>query len=292
MPTERSSTMPPLESGDSPKNERREIAPPNSLREWLKSALPKIVKLLSGHMVVALALILLAFVGANFMYTYFANRVIETTSGVLSKDRYAFCTSKDPASDGKILLPDLVTFEASVAEKHRIEDQAIKAQRLECLDAAILGRYAANYYMAVVMAVVFTGIAAIALFFVGPKGWTASNPYLVNVLVVSGTIAAFYAGFPGLFKQADMVAAYKAQFLRYEELLDGMKSQIATPSLVPRMCVSRSASADSRVHDKPFSVAEFIACNDDALAALVFPFGLEPTRGPDYSTIGKGPAGK
>ena len=154
------------------------------------------------------------------------------------------------------------------------------------MHAAFIGRYVGNYYMAVVASVVFAGIAAVALFLVGPKGWTASSPYLVNVLIVSGAIAAFYGGFPALFRQADMVAAHKVQFLRYEALLDGIKSQIAAPHLMPRTCSAGSIPVANRVRNKSFPIAEFIACIDDSLAALDLPFALNPSGGPDYSTIG------
>src|SRR5713101_3629952 len=71
------------------------------------------------------------------------------------------------------LLPNLSGYPASQAEKQRIADQALKAQRLECLHAAFVSLYARNYYGSVVVSMVFGGVAAIALFFVSSKGWSA-----------------------------------------------------------------------------------------------------------------------
>jgi hypothetical protein len=154
------------------------------------------------------------------------------------------------------------------------------------MHADLLGNYVGNYYMAVLVSVVFGGIAAVALFLVGPKGWTASNPYLVNVLITSGAVAAFYGAFPGLFQQPTMTNAHRTQMLRYEIMLDGMASHISSPRLVPIFCANQSTSSQTRVLNAAFPVADFIACTDTALAALDLPFAIDLSRGPDYRSIG------
>jgi hypothetical protein len=103
---------------------------------------------------------------------------------------------------------------------------------------------------------------------------------LVNLLVTSGAIAAFYGAFPTIFQQSAMTAAHKTQMLRYEVLLDGMAGHIATPYLVPIACLGQDAGTRPQVREQVYSVAEFIACTDVALAALDLPFALDPSRGP------------
>lgn len=255
------------------------------------------------HIGIALALLLIA-AGVFYGSVGFSATVVSSTLGnLLPSERKAICgpagksaqkltaegtpsaTEPPPADLAKVvkpLLPDLAKYPASDAERHRIADQALKAQRLECLHMDLLGIYVRNYYSSVVTSMVFGGIAAIAVFLVGPKGWSASNPYLVNVLLTSAAIAAFYGAFPGVFQQSTMVANHKTQILRYETLLDGMASHTASPNLVPSACPIQCARAVGRVCDAPFPPAAFIACTDAALATADVPFGLEPANQPDY----------
>jgi hypothetical protein len=204
-------------------------------------------------------------------------------------------TKSSPSDSSKLakpLLPNLANYPASDAERERIAIQALKAQRLECLHVTLLEMYVRNYYGSVVVTMIFGGIAAIALFFVGPKGWLSSDQYLVNVLIVSAAIAAFYGAFPGVFRQPDLITAHNAQALRYETLLDGMASHTAMPNLVPSVCPSPCTRAQGRVCDQPFPTADFIACIDAALAITDIPFGLDPKSHPDYQKALAPAAGK
>lgn len=179
------------------------------------------------------------------------------------------------------LLPGLKDYKASDPEKQRIANQAAKAQRLECLHLGLVERYVTNYYIAVLVSLVFGGITAVALFLVGPKGWSASNQYLVTILVMAGAIAAFYGAFPSIFQQSAMTAAHKTQILRYEALLDGMASHVASPTVVPLACIGPPPPEQKRIRSD-FPATEFIACTDSALAAADVPFALDPSKAPDY----------
>jgi hypothetical protein len=282
------------------------VIPPKAQPGALYSLHRQTLAQLGLHLVLALCLLLLAYGIAKSAFNYGRTGVADAVSAVLSGDRDAICIGHDEERGRKpttataqydvttlanLLLPNLNAYQASPAEKQRILDQALKAQRLACMHADVLGRYVGDYYMAILVSVVFSGITAVALFIVGPKGWTASNPYIINVLILSGAIAAFYGAFPTLFQQAAMTTAHKAQLLRYEGLLDGMASHIATPRLVPRACTGQDELTLGRIRNEPFPVVEFIACTDAALAALDLPFAFDPAHGPDYQIIG-GTAGR
>lgn len=130
---------------------------------------------------------------------------------------------------------------------------------------------------------IFAGIAAIALSLVGPNGWSKS-PYLLNVMVTGGAIAALFATGPAVFQQSAMIAAHKAQVLRYESLLDTMGSHTASPNLVPAACTSEQFRATRQATNEPLSTAAaFIACVDTALAAADVPFSMDPNVRPDYA---------
>ena len=113
---------------------------------------------------------------------------------------------------------------------------------------------------------------------------------------MSGAIAAFYGAFPTIFQQPAMTSAHKTQLLRYEALLDGMASHVASPNIVPLACITSAAALAStadaaapqppvRVRKEAYPPAEFIACTDTALAAADIPFTLDPAGGPDYQKI-------
>lgn len=246
------------------------------------------------HICVALALVLLA-AAVFYGSVRFSTAVVSSALGdLIPHERKEICraASSDAVKTALPLLPGLADYPASAAEKQRIATQALKAQRLECLHMALLETYVRNYYGSVVTTMVFGGIAAIAVFLVGPKGWSNSDPYLVNVLLVSAAIAAFYGAFPGVFQQSTLLAAHKTQILRYEALLDGMASHTATPKLVPSACASQDARPPGQGSDTRFQPADFIACTDTALAAADIPFGLDPKSQPDYQKALGTPAGK
>lgn len=230
-----------------------------------------------------------------------AKRVTDSMKGLVATERRALCPAVafgiGSAAEAQVrpeiavveasLLPGLSDLKATASEVRRIADQAVKAQRLECMHVALLASYVANYYMAVLASMVFGAIASVCLLLIGPKGWTAANPYVINVLVTSAAIAAFYGLFPTVFQQPAMLAAHKAQALRYEALLDGMAS-FTTSQVTPAACAKLAPAAGAAHGREALSVPQFIACVDAALAALDLPFGLEPAKGFDLQAqIGK-----
>ncbi len=264
------------------------MALPKTFDDWVQHRVTR-------HVLLALILISIAVAvsaGAEGLAGGWAR---DAANELIPPHRKALCHAVPPGAVDKAtmeaVLPGLSGYAAaSDSEKARIAGQAAKAQRLECLHLALIERYVTNYYIAVLMSMVFGGLAAVALFLVGPKGWTQSNEYLVNVLIVAGAIAAFYGAFPTIFQQPAMTAAHKTQLLRYEALLDGMASHVASPNIVPLACLTSLAPSPqpqppARVRDTPYPVAEFIACTDTALAAADIPFTLDPAGGPDYQKI-------
>lgn len=262
-------------------------------RDWFLSS--SVVR----HAALAVALIAGA-IGLHSFSLGFATDVMSSAFRDLIPDqRMQICQVVDQASRKKApaepaavpsaedlakpLLPGLSEYDAQPAERQRIALQALKAQRLECLHVKLVDMYVRNYYGSVLTGMVFGGIAAIALFVVGPNGW-AAKPYHLNVLVTAGAIAALFATFPAVFQQSAMVTAHKAQALRYEALLDAMGSHIASPSLVPAICTSEQTRATRPATDKPLTrAAAFIACVDAALAAVDIPFSMDPNTRPDYA---------
>ena len=266
-----------------------------SIPQWLRDR-PRLVR----HTAVILALLLATFAIARSSFQYGETRAIYIRSVLMPGERNDFCLdfrknfeaiSGSPASAaseiaiGTRLIPGIETYAATDIERTRVIFQAAKAQRLECLHAEGLSMYLGNYYMAIVTAMTLGAISAIALLLVGPKGWMNANEYLVNVLLISGAIAAYFSGFPGVFQQPQMIGAHRAQILRYEALLDGMASHVANARLVPAICAGVGATVHSRVREESFPPVEFIGCIDAALARSDLPFAMDPTQGPDYQKI-------
>jgi hypothetical protein len=263
---------------------------PLSGRRW-----PPVATVVAVHVGIAAILVGLAAFVFQGAVDFSSRKVSAAFSDLIPQGRKAVC-AKPESSTGQVqaatvvemaksILPNVADYPASGAEKERIAVQALKAQRLQCLHMALFDMYARNYYGAIVTSMVFGGIAAIALFLVGPKGWSASSPYLVNVLLTSAAITAFYGAFPGVFQQASSATAHKAQILRYETLLDGMASHTAAPKLVPAICMNKSTAASGSRSDTPFSPADFIACTDAALANADIVFEFDPKSQPDYEKI-------
>jgi hypothetical protein len=263
------------------------------MREWPPVA--KQIRTVVCHIAIVAILVGLAFATQRSAIQFSSERVSSAVNDLVPQDRKRICDEL-PAAGGeqrtsggasaveiaKPLLPNLSAYPASDAEKQRIAAQALKVQRLQCLHMKLVDMYVRNYYGAVLVSMVFGGIAAITLFLVGPKGWSTSNQYLVNVLVTSGAIAAFFAAFPAVFQQPSMVVAHKAQVMRYEALLDGMASHTASPGLAPAACTGEGFRAMCRACDKSFVPADFIACTDVALSTADIPFALDPKSLPDY----------
>jgi hypothetical protein len=277
------------------------VAVPMSGRDW-----PPVAK----HIVVSVGLLAFAFLYYWCAVYLSSGMVLSGLDDLVPQVRKEICgklpaaaeerarTSTSRASSAadaieiaKPLLPNLAAYPAADAEKQRIAVQALKAQRLECLHMNLFGTYVTHYYASVLTSMVFGGITAIALFLTGPKGWSASSPYLVNVLLTSGVITAFFGAFPGVFKQDALIAAHKEQILRYETLLDGMASHTASPKLVPSACKTQSMSAPGGDTTTAFQPVDFIACTDAALASADIAFGFDPKSQPDYQKA-LGSAGK
>lgn len=262
-------------------------------REWPPVA--KQILTVVYHIAIAAILVGLAFGTQRAAIQFSSERVSSALNDLVPQERKQTCDKLPAAASeqgtpgatsavevAKPLLPNLAAYRASDAERQRIAAQALKVQRLQCLHMKLVDMYVRNYYGAVLVSMVFGGIAAITLFLVGPKGWSSSSPYLVNVLVTSGAIAAFFAAFPAVFQQPAMVVAHKAQVLRYEALLDGMASHTASPSLAPAACTGEGFRAMCKACDKSFVAADFIACTDVALATADIPFAMDPKSLPDY----------
>ena len=188
-----------------------------AIKDFFSKPLPVFL----GHTLIALALLLLAFVGSTITVRYGRNEVNAATGALMPTQVMTLCQRPDQEVT-EALLPNLKEYTDSEAQKQRIRDQAMEIVKLQCAEAKLVASYIGNYYMALTLSVLFGGIAAITLFLVGPKGWAASNPYLVNVMILSGAIAAFYGAFTSIYKQAEMTAAHKMQLLRYASILDGM----------------------------------------------------------------------
>lgn len=268
----------------------------NPLRTALQSLQPLAHTPVFRHLVLVMGLLIasLAVGGSGFLY---AQSHLERALGaVVPSERSAVCKTARPSSatgsqptngaePRTVLLPSLDVYKASDEAKQRIRDQAIKAQRLECMHAELVSVYVANHYMAVFASVMFAAVAAVSLFLISRTGWAESNQYLNNLFLTSATIAALYGSFPSIFQHSAMVTAHKAQMLRYEMLLDGMASHIATPHLVPSACAELGAPLRPKVGEKEFPAVNFIACSDAALAALELPFALDPSKSPNYQTV-------
>jgi hypothetical protein len=182
-----------------------------------------------------------------------------------------------------LIQENIMQYEATEWERNRIGEQATKAQRLECMHQILLKKYISNSYMAFVLTMVFGAIAATALFLMGATGWKQANPYLVCVFLPSAAVSAFFGAFPAIFRYQEVIAVHTAQLVRYEALLDGMASHIASPQIVPAVCIRQMP--DSRVsgNERSFAARDFITCTDTALAALNIPYSLDPRGAPDYA---------
>jgi hypothetical protein len=286
-------------------------APSNQKPEARPSVVRKILlhAALTGALVFAVA-------GSEQVYSidYAREHAQEALTTMLAKERRQFCLSakSSDADKGQVgsqsagartsamefaettLLPGLSKMAASEQERRRIADQALKAQRLQCMSADLFTLYFGNYYAAVVVSIVCGTIAAVALFFMGTNGWKNANPFVVNVFMTTAVLAAYFSSSQAVFQQPQMVNEYKALFLRYDGLIDAMATYAAIgvlpasckPASVARVPGSTNAKPNSSGPEiegiRKGSPAELIQCVDAFFATTDIPFRLDPSKMADY----------
>lgn len=129
-----------------------------------------------------------------------------------------------------------------------------------------------NYYIAIIMVMIFGAIAAIAVFYIANKGWEKASPYMVNVFTVATVVTAFYGAFPSVFKQQDNITDNKHLYLRYIALENEITSYAATGAIY---LDKKDAKAEDFVHHVDEQMEAF---NDIAI-------GLDYGKIPSYKGI-------
>jgi hypothetical protein len=263
---------------------------------WLKSQ--KVTTFICHAVLVIALLSVVEFLRDQYGFAYARNVAHTALNAIVTEERGQICPQSSllyprsrsesqrpgPISQNspiqvaeRALLPGLGTLTATDEEKMRIADQALKAQRLQCMHADLFARYVGNYYMAILVSIFCGAIAAVAVVFMGTKGWANANPYVVNIFVTMAAVGAFFGSFVAIFEQPMMATAHKKQVLRYEVLIDGMASYTSA-HVAPSDCTTVSATSCS-------SVADLIHYNDAFFASQDIPFEMDLSKSADYGAV-------
>jgi len=126
--------------------------------------------------------------------------------------------------------------------------------------------------MAILITTISGILSAISLLFISKAGWLNVSRYVITIFLVTTSSAAFFGGFPLLFKQKQNIDENKKLFLAYSALANQVLSYAAT-------------GEDLRKKEKA-GMKDFIHRIDTALAELyTFPIELEPSAIPDLKKI-------
>src|SRR5262249_34840879 len=116
----------------------------------------------------------------------------------------------------------------TVEERSRLEAQAEKVRGLKRHHASVMAFFSQAYYTAICVLLFGGAVLAIAMFFIGTKGWGQTNPYVRTVFVVMAVMVAFYGLWPPVFQQEKNLSDNKALFLEYETLQNEISSYNVT----------------------------------------------------------------
>lgn len=114
------------------------------------------------------------------------------------------------------------------AEKERIKEQLQEIRIRANSHISVMIYFYVRYYMSIAVASTSGIIAGICLFFISKVGWDHANEYVINVFLVTSSMAILFGGFPVVFKQEQNVAENKALYLKYIALEDEVNSYFAT----------------------------------------------------------------
>ncbi|HJZ78958.1 MAG TPA: hypothetical protein VKD91_01390 [Pyrinomonadaceae bacterium] len=116
----------------------------------------------------------------------------------------------------------------TVEERSRLEAQAEKVRGLKRHHASVMAFFSQAYYTAICVLLFGGAVLALAMFFIGTKGWGQTNPYVRTVFVVMAVMVAFYGLWPPVFQQEKNLSDNKALFLEYETLQNEISSYNVT----------------------------------------------------------------
>jgi hypothetical protein len=178
------------------------------------------------HCLLGSALILTAFLSGNLLNIQ-AEKISDTWATEL---KYYSSKNQPNRTSSDLDLNKYINLFAGVtiAQKDILFYQMATIRSQANVHILVMKYFYTRYYMAIALASAAGIIAAGCLFYISKEGWKVANNYIINIFIVTSSIAIFVGAFPAMFQQDKNIRDNSALYIDYTNLENQLLTSLAT----------------------------------------------------------------